>query len=332
MRRKKDYRKVPSKHSAMVIEAKTRTLDLAAALAAQSGTAAVGLDDELRQVLEPGETMPDLRFLFELLERRLRRARQELDRADEQRFLEEMRVSVARHQAARAKDELYAEMVKVRKELVDLCGSPRARLQFGLSERTPRGATDLAFEARRIVDRLSTPGLQLPDAELPGLAFVPASWADGLRPALERLEDLLSEIAGRRMAVIDGIAECRQALESCDATYLRVARSAEALFVLSGQPELARRLRPKERRQRAATGAVGAAVTLSLKTQVKAAAGWTAHIATRFGRWWHATVRRATRGGFVTPLRARGGHPVHGTSDKTGVSALAERIPRAEIA
>ena len=327
MRRKKDYRKVSSKHSAMVIDSKNRAFDLAATLAAQGGTAAAGLADELRRVLEPGESLPDLRFLIELLERRLRLAHQELDSADEQRFFEEMRISVTRHEAATARDELYAETVKVRKELVDLCGSKRARLQFGLSERTPRGATDLAFEARRIVDRLSCPNLKLPEAELPGLALDPTALADSLRPALEDLERLLKEIAGRRVAVIDGIAECRHALESCDATYLHVARTAEAIFVLAGQDELARRLRPKERRERSPM-ATEIPAPLS---RVPAVTALAASAVAGCRSWWRALLQRAAWGGFAAGLRARREHPSRRIHGKSGIPALAGRIPEARI-
>ena len=44
--------------------------------------------------------------------------------------------------------------------------------------------------------------------------------------------------------------EQRKALEACDETYLLVARTAEALFRLGGEKELARRLRPKVKPRR----------------------------------------------------------------------------------
>ena len=312
MRRKKDYRKVPSSHSAMVLERKVKVQDLAASLAAQRGTVAAGLEEELRCVLEEGEEMPDLRFMLELLERRLRLAGDKLDRADEERWLEVMRTSVARFESQGTKDELYAETVKVRKELVECFGSKRSRLQFGLSKRTPRGMIDLAFEARRLVDRLSHPELELPKTRLRGLVPDPKGWVACLRPSLEPLEALVQEIAQRRVAVIDGIAECQRALESCDATYLRVARTAEAIFVLAGQPELARRLRPCVSPlppRRAVSPLLPKAAFLAGVAAVGAAMA-------RFWAW----------------LRDVLGRPVVRRTRKIGLSALAGRIPAAEIA
>jgi len=56
------------------------------------------------------------------------------------------------------------------------------------------------------------------------------------------------------------VLDQRRALKASDETYLRVAQTAEALFRLAGEKELARRLRPKARSKRQRPAIVRAAV------------------------------------------------------------------------
>ncbi|MEE8524724.1 MAG: hypothetical protein V3T72_12390 [Thermoanaerobaculia bacterium] len=246
--RKKDNRKNRSSHSAMVADRKSAALDLAGAFAAQGGTVAAGLEELLSAVLEEGEALPDLRFLVELLGRLVKSSAKELDEADADRWLAGMKMQALRSRCREVKEKLYRDAVDVRKALVDLYGADRCRRQFSLSERTPRGAEDLTFEVRQLVERLGHPELVLPEPRLPAVHPDPAGWADTLRPGLELLEELLGERRRRRIHTIDGVVGRRRALEAHDRTYQLAARTGEALFALSGNDELARRLRPPVRK------------------------------------------------------------------------------------
>lgn len=119
------------------------------------------------------------------------------------------------------------------------------------SRRTPRGAADLAIEARRLVSRLADPGLKLAKSLLPGLGADPEGWVAELEPGLGRLEGLLHEIEVRRIAVSDGVIARRKALDASAETRRLVMGASEALFALAGEKELARRLRPRRQRRRA---------------------------------------------------------------------------------
>lgn len=240
----------------MVIDQKRALADLGVALAAQGDGVATGLEERLAPVLAKGEEMPDLRLLLRLFERLLENAGEDLDRADAAGWRREMRLSGLRVECRRAKDELYAATVKVRKKLVYLVGSGRCRLQFGLSERTPRGAASLAIEVRRLPGRLTDPGLTLP--EPPGLTLPeprlghleasPVGLAGKLRPGLNRLEGLLRKIERQQIAIEDGVLGRRASLEASGEVRQEVTGACVALFALAGKKELARRLRPKERR------------------------------------------------------------------------------------
>ncbi len=246
---KKDEKKA-SLHSTMALQRKRAVLDLAASLAAQGDTAAASLEERLKEVLEDGEEMPDVRHLFTLLERLVRGAGDDLDEADGDRFVRGMRLRVLREQARQTKAELHGEVVAVRKALVDLYGSRQVRFQFGLAERTPRGTANLADEARQLTARLDHPELVLPAPLAPGLVPDVAGWVGRLKPLSARLENLLSELERRRIGADDGVIEQRREMAACDETYLLVAHTAEALFRLAGEMELARRLRPKAKRTR----------------------------------------------------------------------------------
>ncbi len=256
-------------HSTTVLHRKRAVMDLAAALAAQGDTVTASLEERLATVLEKGEEMPDVRHFFRLLERLVERSGDDLDEADGDRFVRAMRLKVLQEQTRETKAKLHDEVVKVRKTLVDLYGSARVRFQFGLAERTPRGTADLADEARRLAVRLADPELSLPEPAA-GLEPDPEGWARSLRPPMVRLDRLLKELERRRIGAGDGVLEQRRALAACDQTCLLVARTAEALFRLAGEKELARRLRPKanRRRRRRRSGVVQAVVN-----------GWSAVVA-----------------------------------------------------
>ena len=184
-----------------------------------------------------------------LFERLLERTSGDLDEVDADGFLKEMGLSVLRFECGQVKREVHAAAVKIRKALVELVGSKRCRFQFGLSLRTPRGATDLAIEVRRLVSRLADPALKLPKSLLPGLKADPEGWVAELAPGLGRLEGLLRSIELQRIAVSDGVIARRKALDASAETRRLVMSASQALFALAGEKELARRLRLRRRRR-----------------------------------------------------------------------------------
>ncbi len=261
MRKKKKDEKKASLQSTLVIHRQRAVRDLVASLAAQGNTAAASLETRLQAVLEDGEEMPDVRLLFRLLERLAKHAGDDLDEADGDRFVRAMRLKVLQQEARQTKAELHGEMVKVRKTLVDLYGSAHVRFRFGLAERTPRGTADLADEARRLAVRLDDSDLALPEPQLAGLTPDPEGWVRALKSPMMRLDRLVNELERRRIGASDGVLEQHRALAACDESYLLVAQTAEALFRLGGEKELARRLRPNARRKRKRPAIVQLAVS-----------------------------------------------------------------------
>ncbi len=252
---RKDWKKA-SLQSTQVIDRQRAVRDLAASLAAQGDTAAASLEGRLAAVLEAGEEMPDVRLLLRLLERLLTRAGEDLEEADGDRYVRSMRLRALQEETRKTRAELHGEVVRVRKALVDLYGSARVRLRFGLGERTPRGTADLAAEGRRLAAFLADEELALPASPAAGLSPDPEGWAASLAPPAARLDRLLKELERRRIGAGDGVIELRRALTACGETYLSVARAVEALFRLGGEEELARRLRPKAKRRPQRAGVV----------------------------------------------------------------------------
>ena len=285
-REKKDWKKA-SLQSTATIERRRAVADLAASLAAQGDTAAASLEQRLATVLEQGEEMPDVRLLLRLLERLVRRAGDGLEEADGDRFVRAMRLKVLQEETRKAKAELHGKVVKVRKALVDLYGSAPVRFQFGLAERTPRGTADLADEARRLAVRLAHPDLVLPESRAAELTPDVDVWVRSLKAPAARLDRLLTEMERRRVGAGDGVLEQRRALDACDETYLQVARTAEALFALAGEKELARRLRPTVKRQRKRPEIVRMTVSWWLATVVvlKRLRRWLADRAVAVRHW-----------------------------------------------
>ncbi len=279
--RSKDWKR-SSLQSTQVIDRRRAARDLAASLAAQGDTAAASLERRLATVLEEGEEMPDVRLLLRLLERLVTRAGEELEEADGDRYVRAMRLKAVQEETRETRGELHGEVVRVRKALVDLYGSARVRRRFGLGERTPRGIADLAEEGRRLAAFLADEELALP-ASPAGLESDPRGWARSLAPPAARLDRLLKELERRRVGAGDGVLELRRTLDACAETYLLVARTAEALFRLGGEQELARRLRPKVKRSRRRAGTVRAAAS-----------------------WWRAAVAvfRRLRGMIVRGVEA----------------------------
>jgi hypothetical protein len=258
-------------HSIMVVDRKQAVADLAAALCgAQGDTASVGLEERLRAVLAEGERMPDVRLLLELLGRLVKQAGADLDGADKDRWLADMSFLNLRHDTAKARADLYGAAVRVRKNLVECYGAEVCRRVFGFSERTPRGAENLADEVRTLVSRLRNLEIVLPEPRLATAGDAREQWIGDLLPGLEKLERLLGEKRLRAYRAGDEVLACRKTLESCDAAYLEAARTAEALFVLAGCRELARRLRPSQRRLRRRRAAAAARKALAIVARVQA--------------------------------------------------------------
>lgn len=248
-RRRRKNPKRTSIHSTMTADEKRALADLVGSLAAQGDRVAAGLEERLRTVLEEGEELPDVRFLLKLLERLIERSSRDLDQVDIDGFKKAMGLSALRFECRKVKREVHAATVRIRKALVELVGSKQCRFQFGLALRTPRGAADLAIEARSLVSRLANPGLELAKSLLPGLEADPEGWVAELSPGVGRLEGLLRQIEVRRIAVSDAVIARRKALDASAETRRLVLGTCEGLFALAGQKELARRLRPRRRRR-----------------------------------------------------------------------------------
>jgi hypothetical protein len=247
-------RKSKSKHAEMtqseaVIECKKAGIELGGAIGSLTESGASSLEARLAPLLDDGEEMPDVRLLFRLMGRLAEREVEALDEADTQRWLAGMKLVSLRQKCREVKAELYAATRRVRKILVELFGSRDVRRRFGLGARTARGTADLALEAGRIERRLRS-GPDLPRPSTPGLTISPLAWAKMLRPGIDLLERLLREIEAARIRLSDLAGERNRRLESCRVTYLQVARSVETLFVLAGEPELAKSVRSSARWRR----------------------------------------------------------------------------------
>src|SRR4051812_29332935 len=97
---------------------------LITALRAHAAAARGGVDARLGSMLAPGEGVPDVAFLSELLARRLEHDRAELERAEQAQAAEPADMTGARLRRDEAAQELFATLLEVRRSVGALFGTP----------------------------------------------------------------------------------------------------------------------------------------------------------------------------------------------------------------
>lgn len=215
-----------------------KTDNLLAAMKGVGGAICDGLAGSLCAALLPGESVPDLRLLLTLLQRRVtglaRRlgARQEVvsDWQDCERYYAEERRTVAARTCQR--------LIRLRSLAKCMYGSSGPEL-LGLAQATPREPKPLLEAAKLVAARLRDPGLVLPETFTPYLEVDLRPVTEGLEDDVIRLEETLDEGAKAHAQVKAAQDVRNRAIDHFDVVLFSTAAVTEWLCVLAGRHDLA---------------------------------------------------------------------------------------------
>ncbi len=214
---------------------------LGSSIRGQGPKIAADLGERMAVVLEEGEEPPDVVHFMDVMARMVKHESDVLSAADMVRDVEGGELKYLLGERAKADAEVRAIVISIRDRMRGNYGAKRANMLLGIKGRTPRNTADLEIMADRMVCRLA-------DAELPpvrGCEVDSSAWADELRPARQRLLDVIDEIWVRRGRMDAGVIAKGRALKASAKTYSRIVRLLELIYQLSGHDWLAKTLRRK---------------------------------------------------------------------------------------
>lgn len=218
------------------------TLQALARLGTRWSRRVEGLFDEmvLPGVVEPSSFRSFLRGLGVVLDHRFEALRE----AQDDREAWESRLVRLRGLRDEAMEQVYERMIRVRR-MTDLAfGVVTTRELFGVGE-TPRVASELAEQTRRLLTRLDHPNYRAL-LERRQKDPWPGWWemVDGMREPLVRLELVLAELVDAEAAKTRSVETRNQAMRRLDDCQKGVTSLLEGLCHLTGELEAVRELRP----------------------------------------------------------------------------------------
>lgn len=199
--------------------------------------------------LEDG-SMPDFLGFLTALKNELSDSREEVS-STERRNIDLLRdVIKLRLERTELVGGLYEDFSNLRRTIEQMYEgvSGGAFVLAGFQGPTAEMPEKLLRQIEYAVSHLLDPALVLPAPRNDGFAADPRRLAQNLQPRVTRLRELLGEIRRVTSALNATRKKKNRAIQRHKATFLWVARSAEALFQLAGEPELAERIRPSVRR------------------------------------------------------------------------------------
>ncbi len=212
------------------------------------------LDQELKKrvarVLREGEEPPDFAGVLDVLARLVAAEGEELEKLGRDRSRRFTDVSFLIHSRNSAFEDLYAEVVDVRRDLVRLCGSKEVRRYFDLDARTARNPERLEDEATRLINGLEL--FKMPPKG--GLSADRAALISRLRTPRDRLREALLGLRDTRFDEGDVVKVKKTAMDLFDNIYVLVYQLVRALYDLAGKTKWRQGMRPPARRADARMG------------------------------------------------------------------------------
>ena len=198
--------------------------------------------------LQPGETMPCILMIFQLLMRVLASARERLVSAAAVHLKEIDGDNKARRRREELRERLEKKGRRLRDVLDALFGSGSGLELAGLDRRTAQESVDVLAQTERILDRFGDKGPAAGEPELAGFEVTPKALIEDLAPDYDELSKLVDEL-GREDRKSDATLIAKdEAMREFDRVFRLTAGIVAAFFSLAGHEELARRVRPSSRR------------------------------------------------------------------------------------
>ncbi len=213
--------------------------------------------------LRDGEEVPDQTLALELASRSVMRAVEELDLADK-----DYSGQCTRRQALNvacfsvAKEEVYPELVDVRRSIDAKFGQRNARFYHRIEGRTRRKPLALYPQLDRLVGLLKNPEQAMPKPVRPGVKVDRQGWLNRLEPGYLKLKAMLEQLEEEEKQEKHRRDDRDWELESFDIVYSEALDFVRSVFCLAGIDEKViwhllpniqrRRLRGKARQEREA--------------------------------------------------------------------------------
>ncbi len=210
----------------------------------------LALKKRVARVLREGEEPPDFAHVLDVLARLVTVEGEELQKLGEDRSGRFADVSFLIHSRNSAFDDLYSQVVEVRRDLVRLYGSKEVRWYFELGSRTARHPERLEEEASRILGRLEL--FRMPPRG--GLSANRKAMMARLRTPRDRLAEALDGLRDSRYDEEDVVYAKKTAMNVFDDLYVLVHQVVRAFYDLAGMKKWRRDLRPPARRADARVG------------------------------------------------------------------------------
>lgn len=233
------------------------------AIESNEALAAEGFRRRFTAELRAGEEVPDQALALELAGRSVMRALEELNQADKtysgqctrRHALNKACISVAR-------EEVYPELVDVRRLMDAKFGRHKARFFHRIEGRTRRKPLALYPQLDRLVDLLENPKQAMPKPRRPGVKIDRQGWLDQLKPGYLKLKAMLEQLEQEEKREKHLRDDRDWQLESFDVVYAEALAFVRSVFCLAGISEREiwhllpdvqrRRLRGKARQEREA--------------------------------------------------------------------------------
>lgn len=143
--------------------------------------------------------------------------------------------------------DLAGKILKLRDAFRSAFG-PNKSKELGFDVRMARTPVAVLAQGLRLLANLNQPEKALPTSNTPGVSLDLESLVPALEAAVTRLQKALEDIAREKTEADATLVAKNLAMKEFDQTFLRVARTLEALYTLAGELDLAARVRPAPRR------------------------------------------------------------------------------------
>jgi len=208
----------------------------------------------LEPFLDEGANPPDLNYLQLLLSRRLDELSMQLVEVDEVHRSERKEDRRLRLQRDTAAEELKKLMTRLRVVIDQLYGADTCARVLDVEGRLPQDPVALHRVASRLVEGLRQGFLDEGGSLLAGVQLDVSAWISLMKEPMARLGEALDHLDRENPETGSRLMVKTSLMKEYDRAYRATASLVESLFRYVGRPELAERIRPKQRSPTAEAG------------------------------------------------------------------------------
>ncbi|MCP3957648.1 MAG: hypothetical protein GY719_07315 [bacterium] len=226
-------------------EIDTHTEEIGARLDEEFAPAVTGWDE--------GQPRPDFRTQFKALKAKLGFSREQLSTAEEHTIDLVKQGVELRTERTVIFEGLYEDFSSMRRTVEELYrgkgkGNANVFVIAGIQGPTSQVPTKLLRQVDLAIRHLRQPDLEFPAARFDGTRLEPSQLLQVLEPYSVSMHDVQGALGKVASELNASRKEKNRAMASHKITFKWVARTAESLFELAGEHELAERIRPSARR------------------------------------------------------------------------------------